>query len=184
MKNILNLQCRVLMLVVLLLLISPAAFAFGVTSPYWDTKPLVLHPGETKDFTLILQNMVGEKDLSFIATVNKGAEIASLINSSSVYNVPFGADDVLVNVRVTVPLKASFGEIDRIGISFVQVAEEEGKMVQISGAVATDIPVIISPMPSGNPGFFSTTVLIVVLGVVLSGAAIGYLLFRKREDSD
>jgi len=183
--NAINSYFKFLALLVFLLMLSPMVMAFGVTSPYWDTKPLGLHPGETKDFSLILQNMVGDKDVTLKAFVSKGTEIATLVDPSLVYHVPFGVNDVQVNVRVAVPLEASFGEIDRIGISFVQVAaEEEGKMVQISGAVATDIPVIISPFPPPEP-FISTTALMIIVGVVLlGGAVIGYLLFRKREDSD
>ena len=109
-------------LVAMLVLILPSAYAFGVTSPYWDTKPLSLHPGESIDFALILQNMVGDQDLTFKAKIVQGAEITQLTDPSNIYFVPFGSNDVRVHVRVTVPNESVSNEVrelNRIGISFV-----------------------------------------------------------------
>ena len=145
-----------------LLLSLTLVSAFGVTSPYWDTKPLGLHPGESIDFELKLQNMVGSEDLVFKAEIVQGKEITQLMDPSPIYAVPFGRDDIIVHVRVTVPNESvvtQVRELDRIGISFTPVAGQDGRMLQLGAAVKTDIPILIGPWPPlEEPSLFSSLV--------------------------
>lgn len=172
-----------LTIVLLLLIIGiPTVLAFGVTSPYWDAKPLGLHPGQTIDFQLLLQNMVGNEDLTVKAEIIDGKEIVALLDSSPVYSVPLGVKDVPVTLRVTVPAEfpPDLKEIKRIGISFTPVRNGgEGEMVKISSAVKTDIPVEISPWVAKKvislPLLFGGALLVLLIIVL------GVMYLRRKE---
>ena len=61
---------KIIFSITLFILLSYSVFAFGVSSPYWDENPLYLKPGETKEVTMILQNMVGEDDIKMTGELN------------------------------------------------------------------------------------------------------------------
>ncbi len=128
---------------VILLIICPLINAFGVTTFYWDEQPLIMHPGETKDVDLLLQNMVGDKDIKVKAELVGGSEIATLIDSSKEYLVPLGEKDVKVNIRVKIPEDTPLDSRYDVMVMFKELAQGEGKMIQISGAVGGTIPVVV-----------------------------------------
>ena len=130
-------------LLILILLIIPFVSAFGVNSQYWDTNPLVMYPGETREIQLTLQNMVGEKDMSLQAEISEGKEIASLTDKSNTYLVPFGKKDVPVNIKVIIPSDAKIGDKKEIMLLFKELNNEQGGMIQMSGSVGTKIPILI-----------------------------------------
>ncbi len=121
------------------------ASAFGVATPYWDENPLRLAPGESMDVELILQNMAGTAgDATLRAEMTDNAKgIASLIDSNLDYSVPFGSDDIVMKVRVEVPLDVTSGGIRNVVISFIQVGNEDAGMVTVSGGFTTKFPVFV-----------------------------------------
>jgi len=187
MKKKKNTQLGILVVMALMILsvVLPFTAAFGVTSPYWDNRPLTMHPGETIEFELILQNMVGGEDLTMEAEVVDGAAFATLTDSTTVYAVPFGTNDVPVKVRVTIPNETSLGPIDRIGISFTPIRSGEGEMVELGAAVKTDIPLIVDPWPKAPERKFPLPVtalagagiLILIILIV-----IGVVVARRRRN--
>jgi len=172
-----------------LLLLSPLVSAFGVTAPYWDDNPLIMYPGQTRDFALTLQNMVGNEDMVLKAELVTGAEIATLVDEELEYLVPFGRKDIKVNLRVEIPEDAPFDKEYSIGVSFKQILEDEGKMVQMAGGVGKYVPVIVKsesevlpeeeeiPIPEEEKGFPTATVVLLLVIVVI----LGYIIFKKKK---
>jgi hypothetical protein len=176
-----------LIIAILILIVLPLASAFGVTTSYWSGNPLVLYPGETRVIDVQLQNMVGNEDMSLQAEISEGSEIATLIDSSTTYFVQFGKKDVKININVTIPQNATIGQSYNIKIALKQIAEEEGKMVQMTASVGATIPVQIvaevpaapeqipPTQPKGFPILPVTLVLIVLIAIIAA------LFFRKRS---
>ena len=81
----------------------PTTTAFGATCPYWSENPLTISPGEEKEISCILQNMLGGKDIKLKAEITSGLEIATLTDSNTEYIVPFGREDIKVNLKVKIP---------------------------------------------------------------------------------
>lgn len=161
--------------------------AVGVTSPYWDNKLLGLHPGESIEVQLLLQNMVGEKDVTLVASITEGAEIATLLGKNQTYVIPFGVKDVPVVVRIALPEDASVGEARKVKVSFTQVATEdaEGKMVQMTAGVGAIIPIEVTPWV-GSPkeeSLLSPTLMVVVIVSLGVAGGVGYLYYRRKKNS-
>lgn len=119
--------------------------AFGVSTPYWDENPLRLAPGESMDVELNLQNMAGNAgDTTLRAEMtDNGGGVATLMDSNLDYFVPFGSDDIIMKVRVSVPFDVAQGGVRDVVISFTQVAAEEAGMVSVSGGFTTKFPVFV-----------------------------------------
>ena len=79
MKRAGNLLLVVLMVCSLACLTNVSAF--GITSPYWQERPLEVVPGETVDVYLELQNMLGEEDITVVA---EGNFIQVLVNDAAI----------------------------------------------------------------------------------------------------
>jgi len=171
-----------------LLLLSPLVSAFGATTPYWDDNPLIMYPGQTKDFALILQNMVGNEDIVLKAELVSGVDIAALVDEELEYLVPFGRKDIEVNLRVKIPEGVPLDKEYTIGVSFKQVLEDEGKMVQMASEVITNIPVIVKseevlpeeeiPTLEEEGKGFPTAVVVLLLVIIV---ILGYIILKKKK---
>lgn len=137
---------KIILSIFILSILSFNVYAFGVSSPYWDENPLIMNPGETKEVTMILQNMVGDKDITMMANLNSGHDIATLMDQSTSYNVPLGVSNVPVKLSITIPQDARSGQEWQVGISFKTVAENTGG-VSIGGAVDKGFKVIVAEPP-------------------------------------
>jgi len=157
--------------------------AVGVTSPYWDTKPLGLNPGESVEVQLLLQNMMGDKDVTLMASIAEGADIATLLGESQTYAVPFGVKDVPVLVKVSIPEGTSVGGVRTVKVSFTQsVADDtQGKMVQMTTGVGAIIPVEITPKFAPEESSSSTILVAGGAGLLLVGGIASYMIIRKRR---
>ena len=171
----------------------PLVASFGVTTPYWDTKPLSLHPGESQEVQLLLQNMVGEGDITLLASITEGGNIAQLLDQNLNYLIPFGTKDVPVSLRITIPEDASTDGDVKVIVSFKQLVSSnaEGEMLQMAGGVGAIIPVtitswVVQDVGAGGNYFASvsssTIIIITVTLVLISAAGIASCyIFRKRR---
>src|SRR3989338_9590465 len=91
-----------LVMIMAVLLLLPVVHAFGISSPYHKTNPLVLSPGESRDVIVTLQNMVGGRDLLVKAEIIGGNEIASIVDAKPEYLVPFGSANTEVKLRIAI----------------------------------------------------------------------------------
>ena len=144
-KNIL--MPLAILLVAFALISSPIVMAMGVTSPYWDDRPLRMYPGETQNIQFELQNMIGDEDVQIRAEVAGGQEIAKLTDKNNIYSVPLGTKDAKVNVRITVPETAKAGDIIRVDLSFTTVANSKSGQLRLGSAFESKFSVVVTEKP-------------------------------------
>ena len=169
----------------MILILSALASGYGVSSPFWDNKPMVIHPGETQDVSLEFQNMVGEKDITFKGSVTEGQDIVTILDPDPTYFVPFGSKHVQAKIRVSIPEDAKTGETIKLGVTFTQLLEEpeSGKMIQLAGGVKASFPVVIESREKPEKATsLPATAIFISLGIVLGGAVVGYALFRRKDN--
>ena len=154
------------------------ASAAGVSTPYWNTNPLKLGPGESIVFSLGLQNMVGDENITLRANLTKGYEIARIIDANTDYFVPIGSsDDVKVNIEVKIPENAELGKVYGLEASFLQVSGGGGGgFFSVASAFTQRIPVevvgettesaVYGQKPSKNYAVYMVLAL-VILGIIL-----------------
>ncbi len=133
------------MTALLMLSLVSLVSAFGVTSFYYDGRPLEMMPGESREIYLLLQNMVGDKDMKASAKITEGSGIAEIIDSSKEYLVPLGADDVKINLRISIPESADKGDSYNIVVNVNAAAVEgsSGGQLGIGQGISTKIPVVV-----------------------------------------
>jgi hypothetical protein len=163
----------------------------GVSSPYWDDNPMYAQAGEIKEFSYTLQNMVGNEDIKMQATLEGDASVIQFVNKNSIYNVPFGSNDIKVPVRVTVPSNAKEGDEYQVGVRFTTISDNTGKPVVIGAAFSKGFKVIVGkpktvaenaninvtkPLLSNQlTGFLVSLVVLVILALVIR-------YFNKRKE--
>ena len=167
----------------MLIMLLPIVHAMGVTTPYWDTKPLILKPGQSTDLELSLQNMVGGEDIILAGRILDGSDIAQIIDTDKRYVVPYGEKDVRVRIRVTLPADAQPSDEPRIvTVSFFNAPQGDGSMVQIGAGVEAKFPVIVEvPEPAGAAGSFPSATLVLAIAAVGIAIAAIFIIQRKRR---
>ena len=68
-----------------ILLLANVVSSAGIVSPYWKDYPLEMSYGETKIVNFVLQNMVGNQDITVNVKLVQGSEIATLENMDTGY---------------------------------------------------------------------------------------------------
>ena len=131
---------------ILLIGMSFNVIAFGVTSQYWKTRPLIMQPGETKDVSFSLQNMVGDEDVHLLAELKGDKKYVTLTDPSNRYVIPAKTKGVKVNFRITVPADTKIGTTFRVTITFLNAPDSTTQQVGIGTSIGKSLEVII-----GNP---------------------------------
>lgn len=160
--------------------------AVAVSGAYTTDIPLKLYAGQSESFVLTLQNMAGEGgDVKFKANITEGSEVAKLIDSNTEYLVPFGANNVTVNVRVDVPANAKVGDKYLVKVAFdpLPVSSEEEGMVQILLGLSRYFNVEVIEKPAGEkiPGNVNLMWIIIPIIVVIIIIIILVMLMMKRK---
>ncbi len=180
--------------IALMAVMAGSALGFGVTSPVWDTNPLVISPGQSTEITLSLQNMVGGNDFSFQARIDEGADLAAILDDDLLFDVPFGSDNVPVKVLITIPSDTPHQKT-AVGINFLSVTKQEsGKMIQLGGGVKTVLPIEIKTAseqasPESGQGTKYSALALLLYGLAGFGALLAIILMvlfilriRRRND--
>jgi len=174
------------LLIMLILSALPIASAFGATAPYWKDQPLIMSPGETRTFPIILQNMVGGKDITLKGEITSGSEIAVFIGKNSTYSVPFGKEDIKANLKIEIPQNAKKGDKYAVTVFFKQISETEGKMLQISGGITASFLVIVKKEISESPqqktessSKYFLYIITIIIVLIISTIIALFLLIKK-----
>jgi hypothetical protein len=184
-----------LVFVSILLLSVSYVSAFGIVMPYWEGRPLILEPGDTKDVALRLQN-VGDTDITVQVTLTQGSEIAKILDESTTYTVPKGTTDTAINLRVSIPTTDQMGGSHTIAVSIKEVGSKGGGMVQLTNSIDKSFKVEVNtkpapPAPAPEPqvqkpsepeakdGFGSAGIMIIVL--VLIVALVAFMVHHKMK---
>ncbi|MBI2148251.1 hypothetical protein HYU23_01085 [Candidatus Woesearchaeota archaeon] len=184
---------KLVILIILVICLLPIVYGFGVTTPYWDTNPLVMAPGQTVEFNLLLQNMIGNEDIKARAKVVSGHQFIQITDNITEYFVPFGKSDVKINLKVSVPLNATDVNYT-LGILVETIPPSSSSVVQLGSGIKQTIPLVIlggSPQPKPldltppakkEEREFNKTYLLVLIIIVL--IIIAMLWYKKRGSSD
>ncbi len=178
MKN----ETRIISLLLITVLFSASVYAFAVSMPYLEGKTMILYPGATSDFEIILQNMVGEQDEMAQVTIEEGAEIAKITDKETVYKVPKGTKDTIVHIKINLPNNATLGTEWTVRFKAVSVTEKEGGMVQIAGGVSDYFKVRAGPIPAQLPKEkYSTKMLAIIGGIILLVIILLVVFYNKKR---
>ena len=155
---------------ILLIIFSLNVNAFAVTVPPWasSSQQIQMYLGETKDIEMQLQNMMDDYDITAVANITNGSEIASLTDSSNEYLVPQGATDVKANLRISIPETASTGSNYTIDVTFQKTGGPGGEGVQLQGSVTQRFNILVAEQPAPEPISEETTQEQVPLKTVIS----------------
>ncbi len=129
--------------ILIIVVLSSLASGFGVSSSYWKENPLLMYPGETKDVALLLQNLVGDKDMIINVELVEGKEIATLLDKSSEYKIPLGKKDVPINIRIKIPENTDLDENIKVGVLIKELPAENNKMIQTAAGIKETIPILV-----------------------------------------
>lgn len=183
MKN----ETRIISLLLIIVLFSVSVYAFAVSMPYLEGKTMVLYPGASSDFEVILQNMVGEQDEMAQVTIEEGAEIAKITDKETVYKVPKGTKDTIVHIKIVLPNNATLGTEWTVRFKAVSVTEKEGGMVQIAGGVSDYFKVRAGPIPEQLPKgkylifLLSHVKVLTITGVVILFVVIVLIMLYNKK---
>lgn len=187
---------KIILLNLIILILLHSVYSAGVSSPYSETIPLVMAPGQTYEFYLELQNMVGNEDLKFTAKINSGSEFLEITDTEKEYLVPVGRKDIKVNVKVTLPEDTEEGDYDlSLEFKMVPLIQEGGSMVNLDQGVVMNFPLQVeegatlpgqqvssevslpSPeeQPAGKGNLWWVVALVIVLVIIVA------LLIRKKK---
>ncbi|UCD20658.1 MAG: hypothetical protein JSW08_02695 [archaeon] len=171
-----------LVLVLAMILVTSGIQAFGITSPYWETRPLEVVPGQEIDVALELQNMRGGSNITLRAVLVSGEEITELTDQNLDYFVPFGRKDILVNLHITIPEDAKYGTEYKVGVSFTTVLEEIRGVVQMGSSIEKYFPVVVT-RPGGEEKGFPTWAIILIVVIVVVILLIIFLSKKKKPSN-
>lgn len=159
---------------IILLSLITIVTSFGVSNFYYANNPLKMQGGETKEVTLLLQNMVGKEDFQARATIVSGSEIAK-ITDTGIYQVPAETKDVPIKVVINTPKKAKVGEKYEIKIEVVATPKNSEGTITLSQGIATIIPIEIIKKETSS----KIIIIIITIIAIILACAILYILHRK-----
>jgi hypothetical protein len=125
-------------------LLASLVSGFAVSSSYYAG--LQLYPGEERDLYLTLQNMAGNENLTAMATIDEGQEIAKFIDASNTYFILLGTHKK-VNIHVKIPESAEIGSKYNLTLSFKTIKESKPGEFGFSSGVGERINVLIVEKP-------------------------------------
>jgi len=176
---------KIIMVFVLLFLLDFGSAAFGVDAPcdesdcYWEDRPLVVSPGETRELSFGLQNS-GEEDIKLKAVLAEGFDVATLVEDIE-YIVAPGSEDVKIKVTIEIPQEARFGDRYDVRIIVREAPSAEGGNVELATSIRVSLPIVIegdlSPESEEKFSLWPLAILVGALIVVL--VTLVYVLRRK-----
>jgi len=179
---------KLIALAFILLFSINLVLAIGVSSPYWDQKPLKMYPGQTKEVSFTLVNKPDAGTEKAFVTLEKSAEIAE-ITSGSEYDVAPGTTNTKVILKITIPPTASIGDSYDVMFSVKGAPPEEEGMIQLVVGYDIDFPVEVvdqsevmeeveevpEPEEKGLGTWWIAIILIVLIIIIVA-----VILTRKR----
>lgn len=178
---------NILLALFLLVISSLSVHAVGVSAPYWMGNPVALEPGEEKIVTLELQNMVGGEDLKLRAYFKQESEVAEFVDADTDYDLPFGTQDLKVNIIVKVPNNAQIGQKYLVDLAFRSVSSGNGDgPVQLAAEIGKKFEVLVIERPkataqavSRESGYSGYSLLAVLVLIILA-----WLLFHRKHKNN
>ena len=136
-------KTKLIIPVIALILIVANVLAVGVSTLYWGERTLNLNKGESATVQFLLQNMVGEDDVSMLAEIVQGKEVAQIMGPSNVYRVPAHTKDIPVNLLVKIPREGAKSKYT-IAVLFKTVPSSEQGVLQFATGLEKRFDVIVT----------------------------------------
>ena len=140
-----NKKRRLIEILLVAVMLFPLVNAVAFSTSYHDKNPLTMAPGETKNIVVGWLQNNAEEDKTLEITLDKGSEIAQLIDSNlDSFVITAGSLNVPINLKVTIPEGAVVGGEYVISIRYKDITplDSEG-MVGFSETKISSIPVVI-----------------------------------------
>jgi acyl-CoA synthetase (NDP forming) len=169
----------IFLLIGIILLINTAS-AFAVSSQYWKENPIKIHPGQTQEVYVVLQNSGGDAPLTVKAEIIQGGEIANISDESNVYEVGIG-QRVNVNLILSVPEDAEISSDYQLILNFVASTKEGDQTMGLESAIQKELPVIIVQEPKEVPKISGKWVYYLVAGIIILIIIIPIILRKKKK---
>ena len=170
-------KINILIISVLILSISfVSAVAIGL--PYWEGNPFVISPGQTGTVNLIIQNMVGEEDITMKAEIIQENEIASLKQDE--YFIPI-SNDAQVPIKITIPPNATLNTTYKVKVSFKTITpSSEGGVTMGIGIIST-FDVLVKDGVKEQPKEKLETKTLIIIGIIVLIIIIITIVLKKQK---
>jgi hypothetical protein len=166
------------MIIISFLITSVSALA--ISSAYGN-EGLRISAGETKEISLIIQNIVGPEDINVQGEILNGTDIARLSDPSDIYFVPLGSK-IKANISVTAPSDAKLGDNYVIRLAFTTVTVGGSGTFGFGSSIGQNINVIV-----GTDGEIELAqkkaenkIIYIIIGIIVILAIIIYVLKKKK----
>ena len=174
MKNKLKITNAFLLSLMLFSLVGAA----GVTSPYWEGNPMNAQVGTTTTVDIVIQNMVGEEDLTFEAVVTEGNDIASI--SKTTYKVPANTKDTIAPIKIKISKDTELGSTQKVKIEFKTVSEGDSGMVTLGTGMTVSFDVIAVENTKETPILLYSIIGAIILILIIVGIIIAAKKKKKK----
>jgi len=168
----------------LLIVIASDVYGFAVSSPYWKERPMGLHPGGSEIVTLTMQNTLPDDDDTYVNVELESGGIAKIVGGVTRYFVPYGSQDVTVDVEVNIPKDAIIGETYTVSLKFKPDLKPTTGMLAIGLEIIKgfDVKVVEPPIePEEERAEFPINTLAILLFVVVIAIFILVALSKKKS---
>ena len=182
---------RNIIILILILFFSANVLSLGVNSEYYNSNPLKMQPGETKDIEFILVHGTEEKtSVKAIASLVEGSEIAEIIGGKEFTLSPgtLVEDNKKIKLRISIPQSASIETSYEIKLSVTSIPEKEIATVQLNRAYLINFPVIIGEESSVEKPVEKQKVnikviaIIVALFIIIIIVILTVILLKKKQE--
>lgn len=173
---------NIILLFLFTILLTMNVNAFGVSTFYYEGRPLILNPGEVRDIEVQLQNEATSGPISLKAKIDSEKNIAQL-TGKTIFNLDSGDKGVSVPITISVPEDAQIGDKYQVSVSFLTAAGNEGGMVDLGTQITKGFEVVVGKVIEQEKiekNTISPQNLMGIL-VLLSLAVLVLFILRKRK---
>ena len=136
-------------------------------------------------FLQIIAHIIGEiQNIVFKVKINKGSDIATLIDESDIYTVPAGAADIPVHVRISIPETDPPGKVYNMEFEFTSSPITQTGQFQFGSAFIQRFNVNVREKAPETPALAPETekkISPVIIYIIIAIIIILIIIFLKRK---
>ncbi len=170
---------KALMISIFILMACSLVSAVGVSMYYYEGKPLIIGPGETKTIevaSLIASHETQDKDVKI--EILEGSDIASVAGSD--ISVVAGSVDNVIKLKISIPDVAEGMEyVVKIKTSEL-TPPEGGGMVGFTTSKVTSMPILVQKSEETPTGISYTWIILGIVVVILVVIIVKFVLKSKE----
>lgn len=171
------------LLIIGIIMLATQVLALDISAPYWNSNPLKMYPGESREISFTLSNSINEKASAKAQIKIEESQGIAELASQSEYIVPPGSNNNKVKLKISIPSTANIGETYNVRFSVKSLPADEQANIQLNVAYNVEFPVqIISKSESDfmpREKNYATSILILILVIII--AIIAVFLLKKKK---